>query len=525
MIEVIEKEIVRKARRVLDKYRKSGNASGKYAAKFTKRTGLPSTSAIQNRPPYWDYHPHFDPVYCIKHSKYLARIIWRKIETGEYKPVPAIQFEIDKPDGGTRPIMQFGIPDSAVANIFHRRVTERNKGIFSGYSYAYRPDKTIFEAVIQLHRMMKPPKTYILQYDYSKYFDTIEHSYLKKLIEKQTFVITSAERTVIDAFLVHEYAIYPSWLTKSYESRSIGVPQGSSLSLFLSNIAAHELDKELERLNGSFVRFADDVIAVGHSYSDARKIELSFRDHCEKTGVKINFKKSPGIRILAGKPSQDSRRFFLDSDDGHLLKTTKFVDFLGHRISGDRIDVTEKAIKRIKSRVSRIINIHLILYARRQPPSPINEDRLGQPHLDWDLVTCLNEIRRYIYGGLSEADLRNFIENEEKLRFVRGLLAFYPLVSDPDSLKGLDGWLKDVMRRAIVERNRLISIQKFTQPLTYTIAERDLISGEWYKSSVPNETNLPSFVYGWRAARKFYKRYGLAEIQAPSYYSAMTLYT
>ena len=227
MQEIIKEEIERKAKRILEKYRRGSLASQKYARKFTKRTGLPSTSGATIRPPYWDYHPHFDLVYCIKHSKYLARVIWQKIQAGTYSPVPAIQFQIPKPDGGTRDIMQFGIPDSAVSNIFHRTITARNSGIFSAYSFAYRRDKTIFEAVIHLSRMMKPSKSYILQYDYRKYFDTIDHGYLNKLIKQRHFVVTKAEQSVIEAFLNHEFAIYPSWMTFHYERRTVGVPQGS----------------------------------------------------------------------------------------------------------------------------------------------------------------------------------------------------------------------------------------------------------------------------------------------------------
>jgi RNA-directed DNA polymerase len=525
MIEVIQAEIERKARRILDKHRRGILASQKHAARFTKRTGTPSTPAPTTAPGHWQYHPHFNPAYCIKHSKFLARVIWSRVRAGTYEPVPAILFEIPKPDGGTRQIMQFAIPDSAVANIFHSRLSKRSKGIFSAYSFAYRADKNIFEAILHLHRMIQPPKTYILKYDYRKYFDTINHTYLQKLIEQETFVVTKAERNIISAFLKHRFSIYPSWQTRQWTIRDIGVPQGSSLSLFLSNIAAHELDMELERLDGSFVRFADDVIAVSHSYSDARNIELEFREHCKKTGVEINFDKSPGITLLSGLKSQDARRFFLDRDDGSFLRKTESIDFLGHRVSSDRITLTPKAVQQIKKKISRIINIHLILYARRTPPSPISPHRLGPAFVDWDLVTCINEIRRYIYGGLKEIDLTRFIDQDVKLKYVRGLMAFYPLISSPKELVELDGWLKNAMQRAIRERNKLILAQGPGAGSQYTIPEADLIAGAWYSDAVPNETQLPSFVRGWRAARKFYKRYGLSEIEAPSYYAAMAHYT
>ena len=89
----------------------------------------------------------------------------------------------------------------------------------------------------------------------------------------------------------------------------------------------------------------------------------------------------------------------------------------------------------------------------------------------------------------------------------------------------MDGWLKNVLMRAIRERTKLIASQGLPM---YSIKEADLLSGAWHASPIqgsPNETLLPSFVMGWRAARKFYKRFGLAEIEAPSYYSAMSLYS
>lgn len=520
MWEVIEQEIERKARNILAKQRRAHGAAKKYAGRFTSRTGIASIASPYHRPPYWDYDKQFDPIYCIKHARFLAKRVWSRIQSELYAPKPAILFEIPKPDGGTRDIMLFSIPDSAIANVFHRRLTARNNGLFSAYSFAYRPDKNVFEAIIHLQRMLQPPKTFLLKYDYSKYFDTINHEYLRKLINSNSFVVTQAERFIINAFLGHKYASYPSWQTLNYEKRILGVPQGSSLSLFLSNIAAHDLDMTLERTDGSFVRFADDVIAVAHTYTAARNIELEFRAHCERSGVKINFEKSTGISLITGRIYDDNRSYFLDVDDAGKLKHKEHIDFLGHRVASNKVELTDRAVKRVKRKISQIIYIHLLQYPKRG--HPINPTRLGSPHVDWDVVTCLNEIRRYIYGGLTERALSNFIDENIKLPFVRGLMAFYPLVTDVERLAELDGWLVNVLMRAMRERRRLITAQPGIQP--YAISEDQLIDGKWYKSDVENETRLPSFVRGWRAARKFYKRYGLSEVSAPSYYALLSAY-
>ncbi len=521
MWQVIEKEIERKARKILEKHRRELANDRDHAKRFAKRTGLASGPATTKPPAHWALHKHFDPIYCIKHCRFIARSIWRKIENSQYTPLPAIMFEIEKPDGGTRQIMSFSIPDASVANIFHRRLTNRNKGLFSAYSFAYRPDKNIFEGIIQLRRMLQPPKTFVLKYDYSKYFDTIDHDYLKKFISNGAFVITSAERHVIDAFLKHRYSSFPSYGVGNHQQRMKGVPQGSSLSLFLSNIAAHELDMKLEQLNGSFVRFADDVIAVAHSFEDAREIELEFRAHCERSGVKINFEKSSGISLLHRRKSDDRRDYFLDGSDGGRLALIDSVDFLGHNVSSDQITLTKKAIKRIKRRISKAVYIHLLLYPRRG--NPINPDRIGGNWVDWDLITALNEVRRYVYGGLSETDLENFIEHDVKLRAMKGLMAFYPLVDTVRELQALDGWLVSMVLRAVRERNRLIVAAGMSG--SYKLSEKSLIAGSWYGGELNLESRIPSFVRAWRSARKFYKRYGLGEVGSPSYYSLISLYS
>ncbi len=55
------------------------------------------------------------------------------------------------------------------------------------------------------------------------------------------------------------------------EKRRIGVPQGSPISLLLSNIVLHELDKEQERQKLRFVRYADDFSLYFKTKAEARK--------------------------------------------------------------------------------------------------------------------------------------------------------------------------------------------------------------------------------------------------------------
>lgn len=518
----LEIAIIKKARAVLRKQKIADATKKKNAYRYHQRTGATAGNPNIIDPRWWGFHPHFNPKYCIKHARYLSKTIWKRLQENKYSPIPAIQFDIPKPDGSTREIMAFGIPDAALANILHKAMTSRNINLFSSYSYAYRPDKTVFDALLHVKRSLNHPKSYIVQYDFKKYFDSIDHGYLHRIIDdKKLFLLTSAERTAIYAFLKHKYANFNDYPNKTFSHRSIGVPQGSSLSLFLSNAAAHELDLALERQNGTFARFADDVVAIAHSFTDAKNIALQFRTHCKLANLKINYEKSPGILLFNNGPEHDNRTFFLDQDDGAKLGLVDHFYYLGHKIQSHKISLSDKAVNKIKRKISEIIYKHLLLHRRKQT-SQINPNRIGQGFYDWDLVTCINEIRRYLYGGLHESQIEVFLKNGPSIPSVRGLLAFYPLITSPSKLTELDGWLANVLFRAIKERVRVLKLHQINQS---AILFNQLIDGSWYNfTTIKHDMRLPSFVRGWRAARKYYLRYGLNNIKAPSYYSSLTHY-
>jgi retron-type reverse transcriptase len=516
--ELIEAAILRKARAVLANQRKKRGSAFKNADRYRKRTGLAPGAPSEDDPSWWSFHPHYDPRYCITHAKYLSRMIWRKLQENAYEPVPAIQFDVPKPDGSSRQIMAFAIPDAALANVIHRSATNRNLNLFSRMSYAYRPDQTVFDAILNLSKSLDAPKSYIIQYDFSKYFDTIDHEYIRKILFRQKlFLLPAAERNAIEAFLEHQFAHVTQYGGGAFSVRDKGVPQGSSLSLFLSNAAAHELDLALERLNGTFVRFADDVVAVTHTYSDAQAIAQAFRSHCKLAGLAINYKKSPGILLYGGTPDREKRTFVIDSDDGAEIQTIESIDYLGHRLTPRSVRLPDNSVRRIKRRISELIYKHLFLH-RRGPQGAFANNRVGAGFGDWDVVTCLNEVRKYIYGGLHESHLQQFLDDDSKPPFMRGLMAFFPLTTDVKQLSELDGWLLNIFRRAQRERSRMLQAQYGV--LTPRLTVDQMLTGSWYNYPlIANDASMPSFVRAWRAARKYYLRYGLTGIKPPSYYS------
>ena len=88
-------------------------------------------------------------------------------------------------------------------------------------------------------------------------------------------------------------------ITKATEK---GTPQGENLSPLLSNIMLNELDKELEKRELRFVRYADDCLILVKSEKASNRVLQSITKFIEKKlGLKVNAEKSKVTRSTQTK--------------------------------------------------------------------------------------------------------------------------------------------------------------------------------------------------------------------------------
>lgn len=503
MQNAIKQEIKRLAKKAFSKQAHEAEIEKKYRRQFEKRTGInagiPAPRMALAKP------RHFDPKYCSRHANFLAKTIWYKVLQKAYEPSPAIHYQIPKPDGGKRSIMAFSIPDAALANVVLRRARGRNTKRLSPSSFAYHPDKNVFDAILALKEYEHDGKLFSVQIDFEKYFDNIPAWYLEKKIDDESQVsLTPHERYIFKVFIKHKHSAYDKCTTGPFERRQKGTPQGSSVSLLLANLANHDLDVKLAASSGRFVRFADDVVALCSGYNEAQELERCFVSHCRSSGLVLNLKKSPGIAVISHNQQE--------------LRTYPHFDYLGYRFTVTGLSMPQKTVSRIKSRISRLINLYLIHYLEvgyhptRAAVAPLK--------FDWDLLGLIYELRRSLYGGLMEADLHGFIYEGKRLPKMKGLMGFYCLLDDPTELKALDGWILSVVRRAMSKRDQILKSKYHLRCPTPT--NKELATGAWLNpaawrgNDIP-ESRMPSLVRGWRAARKHFFTFGLENVQAPNY--------
>ncbi len=504
MKDTIKQYIVEECDKLIGRYSKNVHIQKDNQRRYRDRTGLEAGKPPSYIPTYWELLPLFNPFYVRSRADAIAYSISRKIRNGEYEPQPSLVMNIPKATGGIRQVAILQIPDSAVSLYLFKRLISRNIQSFSSYCYAYIPGRNAHHALEHLYSHVSDnQRQYVLEYDFSNFFGSISHEYLVNVIDR-SLKVNQREMGLINSFLGLKHAPTIEGYTHGdflSPPAGQGVPQGSSISLFLANVACLELDRELELQGAIFARYADDTIILCDDYNKANACANLMFNHGKRSMTEINIKKSSGISLL-------------DFHNEAEMRTKANFEFLGHSISQTGISLSDRTTKRFKKRVSKIIYQHLLLYPRRHSLSSTRVNRNGT---DWDMVTCINEIRRYIYGRISEEQITKCINDKsESLKLSRCALSFYPLVDDPEVFKELDGWLVSVLSRAQKTRKIILASQF---PYYKLYPKEKLINGTWYKSRLRNETRLPSFFKSWQYVTKCLKVYGIQRFPNPPYSS------
>jgi len=254
---------------------------------------------------------------------------WKQVMTelrlGQYKPSPVRRVEIDKPDGGTR---QLGIPtiaDRVIQQAIAQVLTPIFDPGFSNNSFGFRPRRNGQQAVKQVQGIIREGRRFAVDVDLSKFFDRVNHDLL----------MTHLGRKVTDTRLLKLIKLYlrAGVIDNQFYSESReGVPQGGPLSPLLANIMLDPLDKELEKREHKFARYADDFTILVKS---------------QRAGERV-------LRSIS-RYLQDRLKLVVNTTKSHVVKT-KESKFLGFTFRAGRIQWHPKTLLKFKQQVRRLTN-------------------------------------------------------------------------------------------------------------------------------------------------------------------------
>lgn len=202
-----------------------------------------------------------------------------ELENWTYTPQPVKRVEISKPGKGAG-VRLLGIPcikDRVVHATLKILLEPILDPQFSDNSYGFRPGRNQKQAVRKAQRIVKTGKEYVVDIELSKFFDRVHHD---RLNSRLSLFIDDKRILRIIGMILRSGIMIDGLIMPSTE----GTVQGSPLSPLLSNLVLDELDKELEKRELEFCRFADDANIFVSSLKAAERVMGSIRKFIENQG-------------------------------------------------------------------------------------------------------------------------------------------------------------------------------------------------------------------------------------------------
>lgn len=243
---------------------------------------------------------------------------------------------IPKLDGSQRPLGIPTIRDRVVQQACKIVIEPIFEANFLNSSFGFRPKRSAVQATIEIKASLVR-NWWVIDADIQKYFDTIDHELLMKLLRKRV-----SDRRVLK--MIRQWLMAGVVENGKFQATKIGSPQGGVISPLLANIYLHVFDmywqNKYQHL-GRLIRYADDFVIICRYRSDAERALKSVTHIMEH--LKLNLHPAKTKLVQMEKEGFDFLGFYFRKS--HSENTGKLVPYFWP---------SKKAMKSIRSKIRNL---------------------------------------------------------------------------------------------------------------------------------------------------------------------------
>jgi len=223
------------------------------------------------------------------------------LKDGKWRPLAARRVFIPKPGSPTeqRPLSIPAVRDRIVQAATKTVIEPIFEADFLPCSFGFRPRRSQHDALQVLIDEAWDGRRWVAESDISNCFGEIPHSGLMSAVEERI-----SDRHVLKLLraMLRAGVMQDGTVTRDVA----GTPQGGVLSPCLCNVYLHRLDRQwTERGHGVLVRFADDLLAMCRTRTEAEAALASLRQILGELGLELKDAKTRIVHLTEGGEGVD----------------------------------------------------------------------------------------------------------------------------------------------------------------------------------------------------------------------------